>query len=45
MEKTASIEDKAADIVMARDLPLTLRNLLAAQDGMAAARDGAGKAL
>ncbi len=41
MEKTASIEDKAADIVMARDLPLTLRNLLAAQDGMAA-RPGRG---
>lgn len=34
MEKTAAIEDKAADIVMARDLPLTLKNLLAAQDGM-----------
>lgn len=34
MEKTASIEDRAADIVMARDLPLTLKNLLAAQDGL-----------
>ncbi|MCM1135191.1 MAG: DUF6240 domain-containing protein [Clostridium sp.] len=34
MEKTAAIEDKAADILMARDLPLTLRNLIAASDGL-----------
>lgn len=32
MDKTASIDDQAADIIIARDLPLTLRNLLAVQD-------------
>lgn len=32
VEKTAAIEDQAADIIMARDLPLTLKNLLAAHD-------------
>lgn len=34
MEKTNGLEDKAADIVKARELPLTLRNLIAAQDGL-----------
>ncbi|MDE5908719.1 MAG: hypothetical protein K2H52_08290 [Lachnospiraceae bacterium] len=32
VEKTASIEAEAADVILARDLPLTLKNLLAAQD-------------
>ena len=32
MERTASIDGQAADIILARDLPLTLRNLLAVQD-------------
>ena len=34
MEKTAALDSRTADIVMARDLPLTLRNLLAAQDSL-----------
>lgn len=34
IEETASIENKAADIILARDLPLTLKNLLAAQKEM-----------
>ncbi len=33
-EKVASIDDRAADIVMAKDLPFTLRNLFAAWDKM-----------
>ncbi len=32
VEKTASIRELAADIIMARDIPLTLRNLLAVHD-------------
>lgn len=31
MEETASIEDKAADVILARDLQLTLKNLLTVQ--------------
>lgn len=31
MEQTAAVQDEAADIILARDLPLTLRNLLAVQ--------------
>lgn len=34
MEETASIEDKAADVILARDLQLTLKNMLAIQDEM-----------
>ena len=32
MEQTAAVQNEAADIIMARDLPLTLRNLFAVQD-------------
>lgn len=32
MEQTAAVQDEAADIITARDLPLTLRNLFAVQD-------------
>lgn len=34
MEETVSIDMEAADVILARDLPLTLRNLLAVQDRM-----------
>ena len=32
MEQTAGIQDEAVDIIVARDLPLTLRNLVAVQN-------------
>ncbi len=34
MEETASIEDNAADVILARDLQLTIKNLLAVQNEM-----------
>lgn len=40
MEQTAAVQDEAADIIMARDLPLTLRNLLAVQNERSGRNEG-----
>lgn len=38
-QQTAAIQDEAADIVLARDLPLTLKNLLAVQNELTAPKE------
>lgn len=40
MEQTAAVQDEAADVIMARDLPLTLRNLLAVQNELSGWDEG-----
>lgn len=40
MEHTAAVQDEAADIIMARDLPFTLRNLFAVQNELSGRNEG-----
>jgi len=42
-EQTAGLADEAADIVLARDLPLTLKNLLAVQNELTAPKERSGQ--
>ncbi|MCI8926949.1 MAG: hypothetical protein HFI96_04405 [Lachnospiraceae bacterium] len=42
-EQTAGLADEAADIVLARDLPLTLKNLLAVQNELTAPKERNGQ--